>query len=399
MNTKIYIDTRRRETNGYCPVRIMIRTGSQSACITVENVRVLPESWDGSRVVGVPNANAISTKISTFKADIDRALFIMEKDLAGLTATQVKQRVLAFMSPDKNGVLLYDMLNEHAKKVKPNTANLYIYTADQVKSFAPAVLISDIDRRWLEAFDTWMMRGNLATNTRAIVMRNIRTVYNEALDDGIVSTYPFRKFKIKQEQTEKRSLTLDELATLYNMDVEEWQRIYVDYFFLCFFLCGINLVDLAALRDEDYQSGRIRYRRAKTGRLYSIKVEPEALSLIRKYKGRDGHLIDILDRHKNYKDFAAHMTNGLQKVGMDCRPGCKQTGRALFPKLSQYWCRHSWATLAYELDIPMEVIAQGLGHSYGSKTTSVYIRPNQQKADDANRKVIDALIQYKPTSR
>lgn len=399
MNTKVYIDTRRREQSGYCPVRIMIRAGSQSACVTVENVRVLPETWDGSRVVGVPDANAISTKISSLKADIDRALFILEKDLQGLTATQIKQRVLAFLTPEKNGVLLYDMLIEHSKKVKPNTAHLYQYAAAQVKEFDAAVLISNVDRRWLESFDNWMYRGNLATNSRAIIMRNIRTVYNEALDDGVVSTYPFRKYKIKHVQTEKRSLTLNELTTLYNINVEEWQKIYIDYFFLCFFLCGINLVDLAALTDDSYQQGRIRYRRAKTGRLYSIKVEPEAQSLIKKYKGRNGHLVDILDHYKNYKDFAAHMTNGLRKIGMDCKPGCKQTGRALFPGLTQYWCRHSWATLAYELDIPQEIIAQGLGHSYGSKITSVYIRPNQQKADDANRKVIDALIQHEPTSR
>ena len=377
----------------------MIRAGSKSACITVENVRVIPETWDGSRIVGVPDANIISTKISGFKADIDRALLILEKELNGLTATQIKQRILAYMKPEKNGVLLYDMLVEHSKKVKPNTTALYLYTASQIKEYQSGVLISDIDRRWLESFDTWMQRGNLSVNSRSIIMRNIRTVYNEALDEGIVTTYPFRKFKIKSAQTEKRSLSLDELHTLYNIKVEEWQQVYVDYFFLCFFLCGINLIDLASLTDDSYQQGRIRYRRAKTGRLYSVKVEPEAQSLIRKYKGKRGHLIDILDRYKNYKDFAAHMTNGLQKIGMDCRPGCKQKGKALFPKISQYWCRHSWATLAYELDIPMEIIAQGLGHSYGSKTTSVYIRPNQQKADDANRKVIDALIQYKPTSR
>ena len=399
MNTKVYIDTRRVEQSGYCPVRIMIRTNHQSASITVPNVKVLPDSWDGTRVVGVPDANLTSTKISGYKADIDRALLFLERDLSGLTATQIKKRVLAYMSPEKNGVLLYDMVIEHSTKVKPGTASLYLYTANQVKSFDAAVLISDVDRRWLESFDLWLSRGGLAVNTRSIIMRNIRTVYNEAMDDGIVTSYPFRKFKIKSAQTEKRSLTLHELATLYNIKVDEWQKIYVDYFFLCFFLCGINLVDLANLKDDDYQSGRIRYRRAKTGRLYSIKVEPEAQSLITKYKGRDGHLIDILDRYANYKDFASHMTNALQKVGMECHPGCKQKGKALFPKLTQYWCRHTWATLAYELDIPMEVIAQGLGHSYGSKTTSVYIRPNQQKADDANRKVIDALKEIRLTSR
>lgn len=138
MNTKIYIDTRRREQTGYCPVRIMIRTGSQSACITVENVRVLPETWDGSRIVGVPNA--ISTKISSAKADIDKALFILEKQLVGLTATQVKKRVLAYLSPERNGVLLYDMVIDHAKKVNNDTTFLPQYKNPSIQSgnFAPS---------------------------------------------------------------------------------------------------------------------------------------------------------------------------------------------------------------------------------------------------------------------
>ena len=113
----------------------MIRAGSKSACITVENVRVIPETWDGSRIVGVPDANIISTKISGFKADIDRALLILEKELNGLTATQIKQRILAYMKPEKNGVLLYDMLVEHSKKVKPNTTALYLHTASQIKEY------------------------------------------------------------------------------------------------------------------------------------------------------------------------------------------------------------------------------------------------------------------------
>lgn len=62
---------------------------------------------------------------------------------------------------------------------------------------------------------------------------------------------------------------------------------------------------------------------------------------------------------------------------------------AAFPGLTTYWARHTWATIASELDIPIETIGLALGHKVGSSVTNIYIRYNPAKIDDANRKVID----------
>ena len=59
--------------------------------------------------------------------------------------------------------------------------------------------------------------------------------------------------------------------------------------------------------------------------------------------------------------------------------------------ITYYWCRHTWATLAAELDIPDEVIAMALGHSRGT-VTDIYIKRNRDKIDQANRKVIDYIF-------
>lgn len=65
---------------------------------------------------------------------------------------------------------------------------------------------------------------------------------------------------------------------------------------------------------------------------------------------------------------------------------------SLFPGLSSYWTRHTWATIAAEIDIPKEVIAHALGHSWANATvTDIYIRFDEKKGDEANRKVLDYL--------
>ena len=59
-----------------------------------------------------------------------------------------------------------------------------------------------------------------------------------------------------------------------------------------------------------------------------------------------------------------------------------------------YIARHSWATIAYSLDVPKETISEALGHEIGSRVTSIYIAFDRRKVDEANRKVIDYLNQY-----
>ncbi len=92
--------------------------------------------------------------------------------------------------------------------------------------------------------------------------------------------------RLKTEQTEKRSLTIEELREVFTMEVLPYAEIYRDMFKLSFMLIGINPVDLFRLKNIS-SHGRVDYRRAKTHKPYSIKVEPEALDIIRKYKGSE----------------------------------------------------------------------------------------------------------------
>lgn len=113
------------------------------------------------------------------------------------------------------------------------------------------------------------------------------------------------------------------------------------------------------------------------------------MEIINKYRGKT-HLLDILDDYSNYKDFIHRMNLGLKKVGKLERKGLggKKYITPLFPGISSYWARHTWATIAASLDIPKETIAEGLGHS--TKTvTDIYINFDKKKVDEANRKIID----------
>ena len=132
-------------------------------------------------------------------------------------------------------------------------------------------------------------------------------------------------------------------------------------FKLIFFLVGINIVDLCNLMEIN--NGRIEYYRAKTNRLYSIKVEPEAMDIINKYRG-EKYLLNIMDNRSDYKSFVSRMNKEMKRIGKVERVGRggKKIFEPLLPGISTYWARHSWATIAADLDIPKETIAAALGH-------------------------------------
>lgn len=163
-------------------------------------------------------------------------------------------------------------------------------------------------------FDEFLSRTARSANTRAIHFRNIRAVFNDAIDDEVTSMYPFRKFKIRSAPTRKRSLSADDMRTLINYPCEEYQIIYRDMFILMFYLCGINAVDLLNARPDALCNGRLEYVRAKTHKPYSVKVEPEAMEIINRYRGKR-FLLNIMDTRKNYKDFLHRMGNALKQIG------------------------------------------------------------------------------------
>lgn len=101
-----------------------------------------------------------------------------------------------------------------------------------------------------------------------------------------------------------------------------------------------------------------------------------------------------MDEYKDYMNFSHRMGIALKEIGEMKRvgKGGKKVHIPVFPEISSYWSRHTWATFAAELDIPKETISEALGHSMGSKVTSIYINFDRKKVDEANRKVIDYLL-------
>lgn len=383
----IYLDKRSAKRGDEAPLKIGINKQGSSAYINL-GVKILPTQWDSSkeRIKNRPDKSTLQSYIDNQKSSASNIILDLLKkgELAKLTATQIKNKVVEIMEPTAaTANSFYSRYLAYAEsRTAKRTKDIYLVTAKRMVEYDAKIktkAFEDITKDWLRGFDTFLQYTSPSVNGRSIHFRNIRAVFRDAMANEITMSYPFRVFKIKSEPTIKRSLTIDELHRLFSFHGNERQTMAVDMFKLSLFLIGINVADLCNLSEIE-KDGYLRYKRQKTQKLYCIKVEPEALTIIEKYRGRN-HLLNILDRYANVHTFTATLGKVLQSIDG-------------FENLTSYWARHTWATIASELDIPVDVISHALGHSFstGAKVTQVYINFNQQKIDDANRKVINYIL-------
>lgn len=399
ITTRFYLDARQSDGKRPAQLKVVISKNGKSAMIPL-CVALLPSQWDrkAEKVVNHPNRSFLNVYVTRMKLNVDsRILDMLEKgEAAGMDAYQIRDVLRMSMDGSKNDAHLFSRrLRLFAdRKENSGTKGLYYQTLRKIQLYTDAETLTfeEMTREWLYKFEAFLAKTQ-SKNARNIHLRNIRAVFNDALDDNCIKVYPFRKFKIRPEETRKRSLSADEIRMMQGRDMagQEYLTKYRDMFMLIFYLCGINITDLCHLRHNSLSNGRIEYRRAKTKRLYSIKVEPEAMEIIGRYRG-EGYLLDIMDNYSRHSDFTQRMNRNLKRIGSeDVGKRGRKTVRPLFPELTTYWARHTWATVAAELDIPKETIAAALGHG-GNSVTDIYIRFNNKKIDDANRRVIDYVL-------
>ncbi len=361
-----------RKTKGLYPVYIVINIAAGR--FTLNSGLNTSIRFEGNAFpLKEPNAKAKTARLNAILQQIEAVCV----ETPGTSKDVLKEKIQAevFGKSRAKDRLLSTYLREYALTKKANsTRAMFVSTARKVEAFDSRATLN-ADSTWLSRFEAWMAR-DIKVNAYGLHLRNVRAVFNWAIDNGWTDNYPFRRFHIKREATRKRNLSA---SFLYNniirCKVEPYQEKYRDIFVLSFFLIGVNPIDILTAKPDQLSDGRFEYVRAKTHKLYSIKVEPEAQAIIDRYRGKE-HLLCFADK--------ALYTNFMQKVNLFLR--------SVRNDMTMYYARHSWASIASELDIPMETISAALGHSFGNATTAIYINFQQKKVDEANRKVIDYVL-------
>jgi integrase len=169
-------------------------------------------------------------------------------------------------------------------------------------------------------------------------------------------------------------------------------------FLFCYHARGMCFVDMAFLRKSDLRGDTIVYRRHKTAQRIELHVLPAMRRIIdwfAPYTAGSHYLFPIIT--DGDKDVMLQYDSGLRLQNQRLKKIARLHG--IKNGLSTHSARHSWATVAKSVSLPLAVISEGLGHS-NQRTTEIYLASLERSVlDYASRVVSDAILPGTPGAK
>jgi site-specific recombinase XerD len=268
------------------------------------------------------------------------------------------------------------------------TAAIYSVAKRSFHSFRQGVDLSIdiIDTGIIRRYETYLKLKQVSMNTISCYMRIWRSVYNQAVEEGLATQrHPFKNVYTGVAKTAKRAVNEILVMKLKDLDLSDSKELAMarDLFMFSFYTRGMSFIDMANLKRTQVQKGYLTYMRSKTRQTLTIRIEPCIEEIINRYKCKtlDSFLLPIF--HPGNRDASSTLrTYNKRLVRISGKLGLEKP-------LTSYVARHTWATIALRRGIPMSVISEGMGHE-SEHTTRIYLAAIEQSAiDKANAQIID----------
>ena len=306
--------------------------------------------------------------------------------------------VMAGFTADEPGNLLFGFMESVIARLKAlgkaRTRETYTTTLSSFKRFRKGgdLLLDDMDSDMMVAYEAYLKRNGVSPNTSSFYMRNLRAVYNRAVEKGLVEQkFPFKHVYTGVEKTAKRAIPLMAVRKIKELDLSSSPALDFarNMFLFSFYTRGMSFVDMAYLRKKDLNNGILSYRRRKTGQQLFIKWEKCMQEIADKYNTEySTYLLPVIspesgvEERKQYINTAHNVNRALKVIGK----------RLEIPvPLTMYVARHAWASIARSKNVPLSVISEGMGHD-SEATTRIYLASLDTAAvDKANSLILKSL--------
>lgn len=165
-------------------------------------------------------------------------------------------------------------------------------------------------------------------NSSSFYIRILRAVFHKGLvyyDLNLPN--PFRSVYAGVDTTVKRAVDVNAITKLIKYQSENEQLNFTkDAFLFCFLARGMAFIDFVKLQKSDCQNGRIIYRRSKTRRLLSIKMNTMMVEIINRYADpKSEYLFPVLKTptfsqlayEKALQHYNYHLRKLAEEIGVD----------------------------------------------------------------------------------
>lgn len=367
------------------------------------DIHLLPEEWDASAGCVCKSVYSGYFRLSAIQHRIDREVEQLRQIIRTLELSggdfSARTVVEYFCSSRKVvSVLSYGqhLISRLTEKGKLGTARNLRSTLTSFTEFLHGrdIALSMLDEVVVGEYADWLAKRGITSNSSSFYMRNLRSVYNRAVrEEGIEQTFPFRYVYTGIDKTAKRSVDEKVIIRLKGLELNDISGLGFarDLFLFSYCTRGMSFVDMAYLRHKDIRNGYICYKRKKTGRPLSIRIEQIVQEIINRYQKRTTgscYLFPILHTEDDEQSYKQYQT-GLRYYNKQLKKLASLLGENIV--LTSYTSRHTWASTARKHNIPVAVISDGMGHT-SEKTTLIYLSSiDTSVIDRANAELVSLL--------
>jgi len=388
------LDTRREKKNGTFPVVFRVSLKSKPLFIpTGISVKEKEFDYSNNLIRNSPDLNLELMKLDNLYRSRFYQFIINNPDIDNLK--DLKEFILN-KPTEKQTQMIDDFWRNEIELMKLNKrlggATIYQQSINTIsKEINLTIPFHRLTYKDIISLETKLYQRGMSTNGISVYLRTFRAICNKAIKMELVTLewYPFRKFTIKKEKTSPRVLTKEELIKYFSLNIPINSPKYKYWWIgqLLFMCRGINLRDLLLLTESNLKGDRLIYKRAKTGKLYSIAITPELRAALEIFTPNETLLglvnAEILNSPKKImllqqkvKTINKHLNHFGMVIGAN-------------EAITSYVFRYSYANLAKKLGYSKDIIAEALGHEYGNSVTGIYLEQfDMNVVDEMNEKII-----------
>lgn len=327
------------------------------------NLYLKPEHWNSrnAQVDNHPQAHDLNSMLFEFILHLQAIELSLWKRGIPVTLSLLKDAIKKDKPVNVTFPVFARIYVQESDRKRSTKENL-MTTVTVLQEFRSGLDFKDITYTFLKEFEVHLKEKGNSVNTIAKHLRQLRTLVNEAINQGYIPSdaYPFRKYKIKQEKGRKEFLTPDELKRLENLDVDKKLRHVLDAFLFCCYT-GLRYSDFCQLSPANF----IKVNGKRWLHFTSIKTGVELrLPLHLLFEGK---ALAVLERYDIVTDFA--------KIGPNSEANKYLAQLAALARIRKHityhTARHTCATLLVHQGVPITTVQKLLGHT-SVRTTEVY---------------------------
>ncbi|WP_418678913.1 site-specific integrase [Alistipes finegoldii] len=365
-----------RTVKGMAPILARITVNGISKEVYTQ-CRTPVDKWDTAkgRATGRDKlAYEVNAYIDDFRAKVVEIYRTLQAEGFEGNTLEIKERL---QSPGKQAKMFLEELTLYCEKrqkevgvrITQLTSNKYYrlcrylreYTKQEYKK--DDIRLSAVSYGYLDGFNTYLQTAHRCHHNGAVnILDCLRNFMLYCLRNEWIEKNPFKNYKLKEvAPPPKEHLSKKEIEQLMekpmpNLRLENVRDIFV---FCC--LTGLAFADVKELKREhlttDEQGNMwIRKPREKTAIMSTIPLLKQPKAILQKY-AFDLHCIEsgkLLPVPSNQK-----MNAYMSEIATIC---------GLNKKLTTHCARHTFACLAVEYGMPIDVLAKILGHSNTNMT-------------------------------